>query len=654
MFFYVRKQQVWVAAALVVMSAIAASGAEDKPTGLAVRLKSGAATDFQRLPNVQMFVPAGESATPFLPPGPVTATWTGFLSSELRAEYTFHAEFAGDLKVTVGEASALAGQSVDGKLASGSVVRLNKGPNPFKVEYKGPDKGDAFVRLYWSNKEVPVTPIPLALLTHNTSPELESSLRVRAGRDLMAELRCAKCHTSEGAGMPELSADAPRFDGIGGRRNFDWLAKWIENPQLHRPGSPMPAMFTGSEAKANAEAVAAYLASLKGEVKFSAGAGDVAAGKSLYEKLNCVACHVAPEATEAPVAGKISQKGVKAKFSPGALTAFLRRPDEHFQWIRMPDFKLSGDEAGHLAAYLESKAEAPAERVAPTDEALLNKGKLLVQRSGCLNCHSQETPNQFATKKLADLVTASWNTGCVADEPKAGSKAPHYALTSEQRTALRAFAATDRSSLSRHTAADFLERQSQTLNCRECHGPLEGVPKFDLLIGKLKPEWTARFIAGREPMRPRPWSEQRMPGFPAYAEALAAGLATHAGLPPKSEPDPVPENAAELSEAGRKLVSANGGLSCTQCHSAGEFGATAVFEAPGINLAYSNVRIQPSFFRRWLRNPQSVDPETKMPGYFDVETGASPLTDILGGDGPKTIQAVWEYLRLGDKMPKPE
>jgi len=277
-----------------------------------------------------------------------------------------------------------------------------------------------------------------------------------------------------------------------------------------------------------------------------------------------------------------------------------------------------------------------------------------VQTAGCLNCHTDTVPNQFVAKKLSELPAASWNRGCVADERSSDSKAPLYSLTPEQKNALRAFGATDRTSLNRHTARDFLERQSQALNCRECHGAMEGVPKFDLLIGKLKPEWAGPFIAGRDPLKPRPWLEARMPGFPAYAEALAVGLATHGGLPPKAEPDPVPANAGELSEAGRKLVSANGGLSCTQCHSVGDFGATAVFEAPGLNLAYSNRRIEPSYFRRWLRNPQSVDPETKMPGYFDPVTGASPLADILAGDGSKTIQAVWEYLRLGDKMPKPE
>lgn len=80
--------------------------------------------------------------------------------------------------------------------------------------------------------------------------------------------------------------------------------------------------------------------------------------------------------------------------------------------------------------------------------------------------------------------------------------------------------------------------------------------------------------------------------------------------------------------------------------------AMDVFESEGINLAYSAARLLPDFYRRWLRAPTSIDPQTKMPMYFDE--GKSPLADVLDGDGEKQISAVWEYLRLGDKMPPPK
>ncbi len=626
--------------------------ADDVP-GLALVVKSGGATDHQAAENVALYVPAGQPASPFVPAGKFTANWSGNVAVELRADFVFHAAFTGHLKLVVNDTTVLDADGKGQTPVDGEKVRLNKGANKITAEYSAPDSGDAFVRLYWSNKETPFNPIPVVALTHAETPEITAATEVRRGRELFVEHRCASCHTAADGALPELKADAPAFAGIGSRRKYDWLARWIENPEAMRHGTPMPAVFTGADAKENSEAVAAFLTSLKADkatAASEAGADAVAAGKDLYEKLHCVACHNAPDAAEADPK-KVSQKHVLAKFTPGALTAFLLKPSQHYAWIRMPDFKLTPAEAAHLAAFLDSVADKPADREASTDEAILKKGRTLVQNSGCLNCHSLDLQNQFATKALPSLAAASWTAGCVADAPAAGSKAPKYALDDAARKALRAFAATDRASLARHTAADFLERQSHALNCRECHGKFEGFPAWELLGGKLKPEWAAKFIAGTDTWKPRPWLESRMPAFPAFAENLAVGLATSHGFGPKTAPDDEPD--AELAKTGQKLVSANGGFACVSCHSVGGFGATQVFEAPGINLAHSFQRLQPDFFRRWLRNPPAIDSNTKMPAYFDEE-GRSALADVLEGDGPKTIRAVWEYLRLEDKMPPPE
>jgi hypothetical protein len=40
-----------------------------------------------------------------------------------------------------------------------------------------------------------------------------------------------------------------------------------------------------------------------------------------------------------------------------------------------------------------------------------------------------------------------------------------------------------------------------------------------------------------------------------------------------------------------------------------------------------------------------------MPVYFDE--GKSPLTEVLGGDAEKQMDAIWEYIRLGPNMPLP-
>lgn len=623
----------------------------DKPAGLSVAFTGGNATDHMVWPGVQLHVSPGETASPFLPPGAFSATWSGFVNSELRAEYTFHVEAAGEVVVEVNGTAVITGKADAATPQSSPSVKLNKGANPIKVTYKSPATGEAFIRLYWSNGETPRNPIPLTALSHDESDALKSAKSVHLGRDTFAEARCVRCHdTGAGSRMPELAMDAPAFNGIGARRSFGWMAKWIADPQSMRPGTAMPKVFHGPDAAANAEAVAAYLASLGGTVP-EAKAGDAEAGKGLYEKLLCSACHNPPDGTENDAA-KVSQKQVKAKFKPGALAAFLQKPSEHFAWIRMPDFRLSADEASNLSAFLLAHADAAEDKAAPDDAALKDKGRKLVETTGCLNCHALDgAKSSLAAKPLGELGADRWNAGCLADAPAAGSKAPAYTFTAAQKDGLRALAKSDRESLRRHSSAEFLTRQSEALHCAECHGKHEGFPAWELLGGKLKTDWAAAFISGRDTRKPRPWLEARMPAFPAYAQHLAEGLSTRHGQPVKVAADT--KSVAEDAEKGRKLTSANGGFSCISCHGVADFGATAVFEAPGINLALSFERLQPEYFKRWIRSPLSVDPTTKMPVYFD-EQGKSPLPEYYEGDGPKTIQAIWEYLKLGKEMPKPE
>jgi len=107
----------------------------------------------------------------------------------------------------------------------------------------------------------------------------------------------------------------------------------------------------------------------------------------------------------------------------------------------------------------------------------------------------------------------------------------------------------------------------------------------------------------------------------------------------------------EFAKLGQKLVGKDGGFSCVSCHGVGNMEAMEVFESEGINLAYSGERLLLPYYRRWLRNPLAIDPQSKMPVYF--EDDKSPLTEVLDGDADKQIDAIWQYIRLGTKMPPP-
>jgi mono/diheme cytochrome c family protein len=649
-----------------------------KLQGLVLTIRSEGATDLSIAQNVWLHVEAGQPATPFVASGAFTATWEGSLIADLRGNFSFDAALSGGLKVEINGAVVLDGASDGGNLPLSKPVQLNKGANAFKASYKSAEKGDSFVRLSWTERPPFTGPIPNAAFTHATTPELAKAVQVRQGRELFLDHRCIKCHTDAKlveTGVLELKMDAPAFEGIGARRNYDWMARWILDPKSIRPSAQMPKLLHGATAKEDAEAMAAYLASLKtgGEVKFSTvayktkqnvpaegeGHAPNSDPKPLYERLHCTGCHNPPDAKE-PDPAKLSQKRIAEKFPAGKLAEFLRKPDAHYAWTRMPDFHLSEKEAKELEDWLFAAAPKQELKAAPTDAAILEKGKKLVQATGCLNCHSLGIENQFKAPALDALVSRHKKDrskvpagDCLGEAPLA-----NYGLTSTQRDALNAFTMAGFTSLSRHVPADFAERHTRALNCTACHGQIDLIPTFEVLGGKLKPEWAAKFIAGEIPHKIRydahpkgePWIDARMPAFKSRAKDLAVGMAQQHGYAPKT-PAEKPVDMA-MAEIGRKLVGKDGGFSCVSCHGVGSMLALEVFESEGINLAYTAERLLPDFYRRWFRAPTSIDPQTKMPAYFDE--GKSPLTDVLDGDGEKQISAVWEYLKLGEKMQAPK
>src|SRR5207302_6953366 len=112
--------------------------------------------------------------------------------------------------------------------------------------------------------------------------------------------------------------------------------------------------------------------------------------KSLFDKLHCVGCHNAPEEN---LPTKISLKHVAQKFAPGKLAEFLRAPEAHFTWTRMPNFHPTSKEAAELADFLLSKADKVGN--AAGDSLLANgeRERTLLQNVGCLNCHKAPVEN---------------------------------------------------------------------------------------------------------------------------------------------------------------------------------------------------------------------------------------------------------------------
>ena len=656
-------------------------------SGLQVTLESlnppsgKSAADLVLLPSVALYIPRGESPTPFLAPGKFQATWDGFVSAELRGDYQFSAELRGTLRLSINGVVILDVRADEGSPEPSRPVRLNKGTNALRAVFVSPESGDAYLRLSWIPQGGRPEPIPRALLQSGAvSHELAQAEKRHRGRALLIQYRCVLCHTvpQDTAATEELAALAPSFEGIGARLNRDWLTEWILDPKVHRATARMPNL-TPAQAWPEAEAAAAFLASLiesnatpapssksheASRVRLptlvepdpgrtnsvtSANPDQQEAGRSRFDALHCIACHDSPETNEADPA-RVSLRAVARKFLGSALATFLQRPDAHYPWTGMPDFQLADQEASDLAAYLLARADRPTPASPTPGRDLIEQGKNIVQSSGCLNCHSLRLENRFTAKPLMAIAADAWNSGCLAEVREYTSRAPTFPLSPSEREALQEFGRTDRRSIARTSAIDFAERYLERLRCAECHGKFDGFPNLDALSGKLRPEWALQFIGGQLPERPRPWLSARMPAFRAQADGLARGMARRAGYPPTTPVAPLID--PEKAKVGQKLVSAEGGLSCIACHAVAKVKATQVFENAGINLALAHSRLLKPYYERWLRNPLAIDPVTKMPAFFDEEM-RSVLLDVYEGNGAQQIEAIWQYLRLGDQMPPP-
>lgn len=657
--------------------ALPVMGAEPVPKplpGLILEVQRGNVRDYAVVPELALHVPTNQPVTPFVTAGDFTALLTGHVTLDLRTDYYFEANLNGSLKLEI-NGETIFDLTTNGSSGLTKTFQLNKGPNALKATFRSPKSGAAFFRVHWSEKDYNLGPIPTAMLTHGSAGPLTEALQVREGRELFLEHRCVRCHSdgNPATGALELAMDAPHFEGIGARRQYDWLARWVANPHALRPDARMPQVLHGPKVQDDADAIASYLSTLTegGKVTFNEvkpaaiiappeDAGEVhqfEEPKTLFTKLHCAACHQEPGIKEeAP--GKISLAHVAEKFPAGKLEEFLRKPEAHYTWIRMPNFRLTEAEAHELTTNLLAAATKPANvRKASTDTARIAHGKRLVQSSGCLSCHEAKLENQFKGMPLAKLTAESWTRGCLAPGGSTNSTAPHFGFSDAQRAALRRFGTAHLASLQRHVPTDFAARQVKNLNCVGCHGQFEEFPALNLLGGKLKPAWAAAFIAGEIAYKPRaerhpkgePWLFARMPGFKPYAKALAEGMAMQHGYAPTNPVEkPVDQ---EMAKIGHKLIGKDGGLSCISCHGIGKMPAVEVFESEGINLAYTADRLREDYYFRWMHNPIAIDPQTKMPAFF--EDNRSGLTDIYDGSGEKQIGALWEYIRLRDKMPLP-
>lgn len=418
------------------------------------------------------------------------------------------------------------------------------------------------------------------------------------GLQIIDEAGCYGCHPI--AGFQEKPKPAPNLTRVAWKADPAWMVEWIKDPTAFRPDTRMPRFWpellapneypfavdvdaAKRQQHEEATAMAAFLVTQSRTTKkyayqlepIPAGVtGDPERGRMLVGALGCAACHPLPEDTGAKIEhrnrGSHFDHGpdlanVGAKTSLEWLYAWLRDPKRYAPDARMPDMRLSAQEAADMAVYLSKQTGGRSYSSATlpdlTNPELVQKGRELVKYYGCFGCHMiegfEETPGvgaeltEFGVKTIdrldfGDYITdhnqQTWDAWTFAKlkkprvyayDGKAVMRMPQFALSDDELRAvmvvLKGMRGTD--ALETQVLAHKLTPTEQarergreivrTYNCFGCHtmDGYEGDVLEQLYKGeaspfgppnlveegmKTQPDWLFRFLKEPFVMRPLP------------------------------------------------------------------------------------------------------------------------------------------------------
>ena len=518
--------------------------------------------------------------------------------------------------------------------------------------------------------------------------------QAQAGELLIAELRCTACHAADRSNAI-LEKSAPDLSEAGSRIAPEYLRKFIAAPSAIHPGTTMPDMLSSQEEAERdriTEALTHFLiAQSKGVFTSQApDAVDREHGKQLFHSVGCVACHgpremidtsvptskpqddfdddppvISPQKTFDPV--QVNLGHVAGKYSVKSLSEFLFQPLRVRPSGRMPDMKLTPDEALAVAGYLAGERN---HIVLDPQDALVAQGREYFQKLNCTACH--QLPGITPAPLIGSLKSANLTRGCLS---AASGRSPQFHLNGGQVQAIIAsLQSTPEADSDSLIVASTLTR----FRCIACHvrDDFGGVPQvydpyfigsevkmgddgripppLTLVGAKLQPAWMKKVLFDGESVRP--YMATRMPQYGVTnLQHLPEAFARLDLLEGRDLKIPNPESRTEKDREQEKLLRAAGrellgdkGLNCVACHN---FNGKPGSVNQGIDLLTTYPRLQPAWFDQYVRNPMAFRPRTVMPSAWS--NGVASHKTILDGNTDQQIEAVWYYLSLGTSAADP-
>ncbi len=476
----------------------------------------------------------------------------------------------------------------------------------------------------------------IAYLFQNQEPskllEVPAGGDARRGKDLFDNVGCRACHVAEKgstARRSEGSKDrdyAPNLWNVGDKTSPQWIYSWVKNPKAMWPETKMPDLrLTDAEAAD----VAAYLSSLKSELKYPTPAelekgkdltALAAKGKDAIAKYGCFGCHNIKGFENAQKIGtELTEHGRKDPnlLDFGDVHFFTEDPkhrETYANWVwmklatpriyayervetKMPQFDFSEDERLAILTFLKGQTGERPDKVylagQDPQKASVLAGERMVFWNGCRNCH----------------------------------------IVEKRGGAIR----------------DLFNEDNQS------YAP-------PIITGegwKTQPQWLFAFL--KNPVGPaseyknlRPWVKVRMPTF-HFTDADATALVQYFDSA-SNKPFPYLTTTEGPQPSAERLKDANAlftELKCLSCHVVGELrpGQDPGSAAP--NLLLAKHRLRPDWIPAWLTNPQALMDGTRMPSFWDFSDPKKPSapSQAFHGVAQDQIDALRDLLMHLDEEP---
>ncbi len=476
------------------------------------------------------------------------------------------------------------------------------------------------------------------------------------GEALVENLGCLGCHKlgdtyNTNGKILSRREFGPNLTGLGSKLNNAWLFHWLKDPKQYFSETVMPRMRLTDQEAAD---ISSYLLSINNEefdntplpsenqealneltfeylkrnmirseadaklASMSSTEKSEFVGEKLIGRYGCFGCHVIPGFENAQQIGTdLTEEGSKliTRFDFG----FVDIEHSKEEWIynklktprifddgkvklfdeklKMPDFSLSDEKVNAvltaIMGFTKENVASTKMRNLDSHELKVHEGLRLIQERNCRGCHIIENEGGSISPVINAVMMKS----------------------------------------------GFTEEEAISFYPPNLQGEGE----------KVQPDWLFRFV--KDPSEIRPWLKVRMPTFYLSDEdALTLEqFFTHA-----SKQD-FPYRYAEKTKLSGKLLRdarnlvSNDYFACFSCHQQGAKKPEGPVTDWAPDLALASDRLRPEWIPKWIRNPNQIQPGTKMPTFFDPEYfDESGPDDILDGDEDRQIQVMTDYiLQLG-------